>query len=49
MLRKLSLIAAMAAALAFPSAALARHGGGGHGGGGHGGGGHGGGGHGGKR
>ena len=35
MLRKLSLIAAMAAALAFPSAALARHGGGGHGGGGH--------------
>src|SRR5208283_2495461 len=40
MLRKLSLIAAMAAALAFPSAALAHHGGG-HGGGhwgGHGGG-----------
>ena len=51
MFRKLTLITALAATLAFPAVALAAHGGhggGGHGGGGHGGGGwHGGGGHGG--
>ncbi len=45
MFRKLTLITALAATLAFPAVALAAHGG--HGGGGHGGGGHGGGGHGG--
>ncbi len=42
MFRKLTMITALAAALAFPAVALAAHGG--HGGGGHGGGGHGGGG-----